>query len=63
MPKGGTRIWRENRKSWKTKNTHCRTWIMARKLKKNWKMAQEHCTTGNMARNTEEGGKGEMHTV
>ena len=37
MPKGGTRIWRENRKSWKTKNTHCKTWIMARKLKKSGK--------------------------
>ena len=37
MPKAGTGIWRENRKSWKTKNTHCRTWIMARKLKKSGK--------------------------
>ena len=29
----GPGIWRENGKTWKMRNAHCRLWNMARKLK------------------------------
>ena len=47
---------KKHSKMWKMTNTHCRTWIMARKLK-NVKMRHKHCMNWNMARNTEKRGK------
>ena len=32
MPTVGPGIWQETGKTWKLRNTHCRTWNMERKL-------------------------------
>jgi hypothetical protein len=36
----GTGVWQENWKSWKMRNTHCRTWNMVRNTEKRekWEM-------------------------
>ena len=44
-------IWRENLKSRNMRNTHFRTWNMARKTEKDGKFRNVHCRTWNMARN------------
>ena len=44
------------------RNSHCRTWNMARKLKKVEKETKTLYDL-NMARNTEKHGKSEMNTV
>ena len=46
----GPGIWRENWKSRKMRNTHFRTWNMARKTEKVGKFRNVHCRTWNMAR-------------
>ena len=46
----GPGIWRENWKSRKMKNTHFRTWNMARKPEKGGKFRNVHSGTWNMAR-------------
>ena len=46
----GPRIWRENWKSRKMRNTHFRTWYMARKSEKGLKFRNVHCRTWNMSR-------------
>ena len=46
----GPGIWRENWKSRKMRNTHFRTWNMARKTEKGGKFRNVHCRTWNMAR-------------
>ena len=46
----GHGLWRENWKSWKMRNTHCRTWNMARKTEKGGKFRNVHCRTLNMSR-------------
>ena len=46
----GSGIWRENWKSRKIRNTHFRTWNMARKTEKGGKFTNVHCRTWNMAR-------------
>ena len=46
----GPGIWRENWKSRKIRNTHFRTWNMARKTEKSWKLRYIYFRTRNMAR-------------
>ena len=46
----GPGIWRENWKSQKMRNTHFRTWNMARKTEKGGKFRNVYCRTWNMAR-------------
>jgi hypothetical protein len=46
----GPGIWRENWKSRKIRNTHFRTWNMARKTEKDGKFRNVLCRTWNMAR-------------
>ena len=46
----GPGIWRENWKSQNMRNTHFRTWNMARKTEKVGKFTNVHCRTWNMAR-------------
>ena len=46
----GPGIWLENWKSLKMRNTHFRTWNMARKTEKGGKFRNVHCRTWNMAR-------------
>jgi hypothetical protein len=46
----GPGIWRENWKSRKMRNTHFRTWNMARKTERVGKFRNVHCRTWNMAR-------------
>ena len=43
-------IWWENRMSRKMRNTHFRTWNMARKTEKGGKFRNVHCRTWNIAR-------------
>ena len=50
MPTEGPGIWRENLKSRKMRNTHFRTWNMARKTEKGGKFRNVHCRSWNMAR-------------
>ena len=50
MHTGGLGIWRENWKSRKIRNTHFRTWNIARKTEKGGKFRNVHCRTWNMAR-------------
>ena len=45
-----TEIWREKWKSQKMRNTHFRTWNMARKTEKGGKFRNVYCRTWNMAR-------------
>ena len=47
----GPGIWQENWKSRKMRNTHFRTWNMARKTEKGGKFRNVHCRTWNMVRN------------
>jgi hypothetical protein len=46
----GPKIWRENWKSRKMRNTHFNTWNMARKTKKGREYRNVHCRTWIMAR-------------
>jgi hypothetical protein len=46
----GPRMWRENWKSRKMRNTHFRTRNMAKKTEKGGKFRNVHCRTWNMAR-------------
>jgi hypothetical protein len=47
----------ETIKTWKMRNTHCRTWNIARNSEKPEKMRHIHCRTWSMARNTQKHGK------
>ena len=46
----GPGIWRETLKNWKMRNTHCRTWNMARN-KENLKIRNTHYRSWKMVRN------------
>jgi hypothetical protein len=59
----GPGLWRENWKSWKMGNTHCRNWNMSRNTEKNVKNRNTHCRTWFMVRKLKKHEKSDSNTV